>query len=473
MRANNRDEFREATRRLKRLLERPEILAANPCAALSALVEDYLPGEEVAVEGILLDGELKLLAIFDKPDPLEGPFFEETIYVTPSRLPPDDQDEIARTVQQGLFPERGGQSVGMNIRLPFEEGPNPDVEVSRFLTERAGFMATPPFAGLIEYRRPDGEVMIVGQVQGHVPNQGDAWTYTLDAVRRFFEHVLSEKGEPRELPQTLPPLLEISPAGLPALLQELIGGVYLEAATVLGRRTAELHRALGEGRNDPAFEPEPFSLLYQRSLYQSMRNLLLRVLSLLQKNLKKLPDGARSEATRVLEKEKDILAQFHRILETKITATTIRLHGDFHLSDVLYTGKDFVIIDFEGEPGRALSERRLKRSPFKDVAGIIRSFHYAVSSALLFSGAYRPEDVEKLEPWADIWYRTVSGVYLNAYLFEVEEAPFVPGDRKEVETLLRCFLLEKAVHELGRELDNRPDWIVIPLRGIERLLKRI
>ncbi|HEX9114369.1 MAG TPA: putative maltokinase, partial [Nitrospirota bacterium] len=379
---------------------------------------------------------------------------------------------------QPLKVEQGNSSIQYGARLHLklyrriEEGPNPDVELSRFLTERAGFTATPPFAGLIEYHRPGREVTVIGQVQGYVINQGDAWTYTLDAVRRFFEHVLSEKGRPRELPEALPPLFEISPAGLPPLLQELIGGVYLYAATVLGRRTAELHQALADGRGDPAFEPEPFSLLYQRSLYQSMRNQLLRVLPLLQKNLKKLPEGARLAAARVLEREKDILALFHRILETKIAATTIRYHGDFHLSDVLYTGRDFVIIDFEGEPGQALSERRLKRSPLRDAAGMIRSFHYAVSSALLFSGVYRPEEVERLEPWADIWFRAVSGVYLNAYLFEVEEAPFVPRDPKEVETLLRCFLMERAVHDLGRELDNRTDWIVIPIRVIERLLKR-
>jgi maltose alpha-D-glucosyltransferase / alpha-amylase len=192
----------------------------------------------------------------------------------------------------------------------------------------------------------------------------------------------------------------------------------------------------------------------------------------LQKNLKKLPNGAKAAAARVLENEKELMAQLRKILEIKITATKIRYHGDFNLEKVLFTGKDFVIIDFEGEPARAFSERRLMRSPLQDVAGMIRSFHYAVYSALLFSGAYRPEDVEKLEPWAELWSRAVSGVYLNAYLFEVEETSFVPKDRKEVEVLLRCFLMEKAVSGLGYELSNRPDWIVIPLRGMERLLKR-
>ena len=130
-----------------------------------------------------------------------------------------------------------------------------------------------------------------------------------------------------------------------------------------------------------------------------------------------------------------------------------------------------MIIDFEGEPDRSLSERRLKRSPLRDVAGMIRSFHYAAYSALLTYDANRPEDVARLEPWADLWYRSVSGIYLNTYLFSVEDAPFVPKDRKEFEILLRCFLIDKAVYELGYELNNRPDWTIIPLKGIEHILK--
>lgn len=160
------------------------------------------------------------------------------------------------------------------------------------------------------------------------------------------------------------------------------------------------------------------------------------------------------------------------MLETKITATKFRFHGDFHLGQVLRTGKDFYIIDFEGEPARALSERRLKRSPIRDVAGMIRSFHYAAHSALRSYGSIRIEDVERLEAWAEAWYVAVSGIYLNSYLFTVEDAAFVPKDRKEFEVLLRCFLLEKAVYEVGYELNSRPDWVTIPLRGIERLLKR-
>jgi maltose alpha-D-glucosyltransferase / alpha-amylase len=359
----------------------------------------------------------------------------------------------------------------LKLYRKLDEGLNPDAEITQFLTERAGFESIPPFAGVLEYHRPGSEVMIMGQLQGFVPNQGDGWTYTLDAVRQYFERVLAVAMEPQEMPQVPSTFLEVSAAVIPSLLQEMIGGVYLETTTILGRKTAELHRALTSAHGDPAFEAEPFSMLYQRSVYQSMRNLSRRVLQLLQKNMKKLPEAVQDAAAKVLDSEKDILVQFQKILETKFTTLKIRYHGDLHLGQVLHTGKDFMIIDFEGEPARSLSERRLKRSPLRDVAGMIRSFHYAAYSALLTYGTHRPEDVARLEPWADLWFRSVSGIYLNTYLFSVEDAPFVPKDRKEFEVLLRCFLIEKAVYELGYELNNRPDWTIIPLKGIEYILK--
>jgi maltose alpha-D-glucosyltransferase/alpha-amylase len=188
--------------------------------------------------------------------------------------------------------------------------------------------------------------------------------------------------------------------------------------------------------------------------------------------MKTIPEPIRRSAETVLSSEQDILAVFHSLLEVRIAAVKTRFHGDFHLGQVLRTGKDFYIIDFEGEPARSLSERRLKRSPLRDVAGMIRSFHYAAHSALRTYGSIRPEDVERLEAWAEEWYAAVSGVYLNSYLFTVEAAAFVPKGRKEFETLLRCFLLEKAVYEVGYELNHRPDWLAIPIRGIERLLKK-
>jgi maltose alpha-D-glucosyltransferase/alpha-amylase len=352
-----------------------------------------------------------------------------------------------------------------------DEGINPDLEIERFLTEKAPFAHAPPFVGAIEYRRNSTEPVVLGLLEGYIPNEGDAWTFTLDAVNRYFERVLARRQEIQEMPKAPASLVETAHQKTPPLLEELIVGVYLEMARLLGRRTAELHRMLASDTEDPDFAPEPFSVLYRRSIYQSMQSLAKRVLSLLEKSLAALPDEVRDGAKEIVNLRKKILDQFHVVLQKKISAMKIRVHGDYHLGQVLYTGKDFVIIDFEGEPARALSERRLKRSPLVDVAGMIRSFHYAAYSALLKHASVRREDFALLEPWTDLWYRYISGAFLKSYLDTTGGAPFIPANTEEFEILLRAFLLERAIYELGYELNNRPELIMIPIKGIKHLLE--
>jgi len=201
-----------------------------------------------------------------------------------------------------------------------------------------------------------------------------------------------------------------------------------------------------------------------------MRALLRRTSGLLQKRLDDLPEKFRDEAQRVLAAEKEILGREKRILDRRSIAAKIRIHGDYHLGQVLYTGKDFVILDFEGEPARPLSERKLKRSPLRDVAGMMRSFQYAAYSAL-WQPAMRPEDVPFLESWADLWYRQMSSVFLQSYLTTTTGAAFLPQNNEDLPILLEAYLLDKAVYEIGYELNNRPGWVVIPIRGIQHILK--
>jgi maltose alpha-D-glucosyltransferase/alpha-amylase len=191
----------------------------------------------------------------------------------------------------------------------------------------------------------------------------------------------------------------------------------------------------------------------------------------LRKQQRKLSGEIQEAALRVLASEQKILAQFERILRKKFSAMKMRIHGDYHLGQVLYTGKDFFIIDFEGEPARSLSERRLKRSPLVDVTGMVRSFHYAAYSALFHHASLRPEDIPHLEPWVEPWYRCIGGVFLDSYLKTVGDAPIVPADREDMEALFHAFLLEKAVYELGYEINNRPDWVKIPVKGIQAIMK--
>jgi maltose alpha-D-glucosyltransferase/alpha-amylase len=346
----------------------------------------------------------------------------------------------------------------LKLYRKLEDGVNPDVEVTRFLTER-GFPHVPSFHGAIEYRRGKAEPMVVCLLQNAVASQCDGWTLTLDSVGRYYERVLGRKADLQN---------EITPPW--ALLDELIGGIYPEKAKLLGQRTGELHRALSFAADERAFAPEPFNALAQRSVYQSMRASLRRAFALLEKRVCDLPEAFRDEAREVLGAENQILAQEKRILDRRYSAAKIRIHGDYHLGQVLYTGKDFVILDFEGEPARPLGERKLKRSALRDVAGMMRSFQYAAYSAL-WQPAMRSEDVPFLERWADLWYRQMSSVFLQSYLETTAGAIFIPQNSDDLQILLEAYLLDKAVYEIGYELNHRPNWVVIPIRGVKHILR--
>jgi maltose alpha-D-glucosyltransferase/alpha-amylase len=260
---------------------------------------------------------------------------------------------------------------------------------------------------------------------------------------------------------------------IPPVAEELIGP-YLENVKLLGQRTAELHVALASDSDDPDFAPEPFSVLYQRSLYQSMRNHSGQMFQLLRKSLNQLRGVVLDEALKLLDLQTDVMNRFRTILSKKISAKRLRIHGDFHLGQVLYTGKDYVIIDFEGEPARPITERRIKRSPLRDVSGMLRSFHYAAYTSLfghLGSAMVRPEDLAALEPWARLWNVWICSTFLESYVEHATPGGFMPAAREELNILLNIYLLEKALYELGYELNNRPDWVRIPVIGILQLLE--
>ncbi|HYN22520.1 MAG TPA: putative maltokinase, partial [Thermoanaerobaculia bacterium] len=319
-----------------------------------------------------------------------------------------------------------------------EAGMNPELEIGRFLTERTTFRHAPPIAGWLEVRNGQAP-MTLGVLHGFVPNEGDAWAYTLDTLGRYFERVMtvgdlehSIAAVPRE---ALPELAMREP---PAEVRERIG-IYLQSAQLLGQRTAEMHIALASRPDEPDFAPEAFSLLYQRSLYQSMRTLTGRTFELLRQRLGDLPETARGGAEDLLGSQDRVVDRFGALLAGKVSAARIRCHGDYHLGQVLYTGKDFVILDFEGEPSRPLSERRMKRSPFRDVAGMLRSFHYAAYARLFEeadTGVVPASALPALETWAFDWERWTSAAFLRAYLDRAWGSPFVPPSREELALLI-------------------------------------
>lgn len=367
-----------------------------------------------------------------------------------------------------------GSTYIMKLFRHVEEGANPDLEIGLHLTDRVQFPHTPAVAGAIEYQRRRGETSTLAMLQRFVPNQGDSWRMGLDAIGRYFERVLTLAHEQIELPQPPGGDLVSRARLIPDRLEATLFDDFLDRARLLGRRTAEMHRALASNVEDEAFEPEPFSKLYQRSLYQSMRNGVLRPMQVLRKSVSRLDGEARELGDELLGRQDELLARLKRIADERMECIRIRCHGDYHLGQVLWTGRDFVIIDFEGEPMRPLGERRLKRSALLDVAGMLRSFQYAAATGLreLVDQGTISDDAPQFatfEGWARYWQQWVEGAFLGSYL-EHAEPPLVPGNRDHLGLLLDAWLIQKAAYELSYELNNRPAWVTIPMRGIIELL---
>jgi maltose alpha-D-glucosyltransferase/alpha-amylase len=364
-----------------------------------------------------------------------------------------------------------GNRFKLKLFRRLEEGVSPELEIGRFLTEKEPFPNAPPVAGVIEYMTRWREPVTLGILHGYVHNEGDAWQYTLDSLSRYFEEVLAQPDAEAPMP-TGDSLLDISDENVPSIVTDTIGP-YLVSAQLLGQRTAELHMTLASAIEDPNFVPEPFSVTYQRSLYHGMRGSALQVLQLLRQCLKYLPDEVKADAKKVLSLEDAIIGHFQGLTSRRITGVRVRCHGDYHLGQVLYTGNDFIIIDFEGEPARHLGERRIKRSPLRDVASMIRSFHYAAYVALHGQAAtvLRPEDLPMLQEWALAWYLWVSATFLKSYLQLMADTPILPQTREGIKVVLDAYLLNKAVYEVDYELNNRPDWVGLPLQGIVQMLE--
>ncbi|MBR9921028.1 MAG: maltose alpha-D-glucosyltransferase [Bacteroidetes bacterium] len=348
---------------------------------------------------------------------------------------------------------------------------NPDLELVRFLSEKTDFENSPRYGGGIQLEdHQDKSFTILGLLQNKIPNQGEAWTMFLEILSRYYEKVLSKVD--RSVP---PPDLiykeHITFEDFPDRIQKLIGSVAYERAVLLAKRTAEMHIALASRKDDPDFVPEPFSQHYQRSIYSGHRKLVSEKLNALESRITKLPPHIAEEASQILDIREDILECFSEIYSRKIQTVKTRIHGDYHLAQVLFNGKDYFIIDFEGEPMHTISERRLKKTPFKDVAGMIRSFHYAAYGQLVLNQNYRKEDMPLLEVWAEQWFHYISQSFLSAYLETAKGHAFIPEDRESMNLLLRNYTVEKAIYEVGYEMNARPEWLRIPIRGVLYAMK--
>lgn len=347
-----------------------------------------------------------------------------------------------------------------------EPGINPDLEVGKFLTEHR-FRNTPAVLGSLEYQPSHSdEKYAVGILQEFVPNQGDAWKYTLEALADFFSKALASRRDPPPRKSEHP--LDLIGGETPSEVRTFIGP-YLESAALLGKRTAEMHAVLADPQGGPDFAPQPFTAQDSRKLHQDLTGQADFAFELLRRKQSALTGATAERAGELLRMESRVAERFAAIESHPVTAERIRHHGDYHLGQVLYTGRDFMIIDFEGEPARPLAERRLKALAVRDVAGMIRSFQYAAFAALFGQVPGVPTEPEALcrvENWAAAWNAYVSSTYLQAYFETAHNSTFVPAGWTERRILLDAFLLQKALYEVAYELNNRPDWLQIPLRGI-------
>jgi len=303
----------------------------------------------------------------------------------------------------------------------------------------------------VSYAAAGDEPAAMAMLQRFVPNQGNAWDVTVEELGRYFERVTSvaARTNPQEVAEAV--------------------GAYLRTAEILGRRTGELHMALASAPEDPAFRVEPFSAPDLMAPAAAMRKHAAAQLALLEAALPGLDERRRQLAAQVLAERDDLLHQFDTLRKLRGGGGQMRCHGDYHLGQVLVTEGDVVILDFEGEPARPLADRRQKCSPLRDVAGMVRSFSYAAFTGLGAATHTRPENVERLAPWADVWEAQVSATFLRAYRGATPDADFLPSDADDFDVLLHAFVLDKAMYELGYELNNRPDWVHIPLSGLLRL----
>nr|MCU0775868.1 putative maltokinase [Ideonella sp.] len=329
------------------------------------------------------------------------------------------------------------------------EGENPELEMGRHLTDVADFAHCVPVAGSVDHVAADGRVSTLALVQAFVPNQGDAWSSTVEALSRQLE------GKRNHVE---PPLDDSSDA-------------FEAQMSILGRRTAELHAALGRRTGNPAFDPEPVTAADADAWLQSARAEAQYAVDLLGRHRGTWPPAMQRVAQQLCDAAPGRLAALGSDLGPPVAGRKIRTHGDYHLGQVLIVRNDFVIIDFEGEPGRDLAERRRKQSPLRDVAGMLRSFDYARQTALR-QVAHTDADVDRMRPASHAWEARVRSAFLKGYQAAAIENGLVDDTAafSAQAPLLRLFEIEKAFYELRYELNNRPDWVAVPLAGLARLL---
>jgi maltose alpha-D-glucosyltransferase/alpha-amylase len=438
------------------ILERPEerwqiVDAAEDPKLARALLQQA--GAHAPLRGAI--GSLE--AVLAPDHPIYGALREE-----PSRL------ARARRGSNALVAM--GDRVVLKLFRQIESGPNPEIEMRSRLRE-VGFAHAPALVAGFRWQ-PDPpargpSAAWLGIVQERADNQGEAWTYAVEAARDSLRRAIERGGDPPAVASIVPHAFVGAPDEPP--LDDVIGP-YRETIARLGERAAELHRALATPTSDPAFTPEPLTPFSRRSAYQRMRRSAVSLLEVLRTRAPLFEPSVRALAEAVCDRREAMLAVFGALLERRIDALRIRCHGNFHLGQVLHAGDDLVVVDFDGEPGRPLYERRLKRSPLQDVATMVRSFHYAAHAAAGPSG--KPAGASgDLSPWLRAWQRRAGTLFVEAYARSVAPEGLLPSDPEAAQLLLHAFVVERAVYEVNFELNRQGGYVSGPLSDLPLLLE--
>jgi maltose alpha-D-glucosyltransferase/alpha-amylase len=335
----------------------------------------------------------------------------------------------------------------------FEFGISPDIEVRRFLAEEAGFDRIPMLTGTLEYHASSDEMSTLAMLQTMLETEGDSWTWTLDELSRFFQYCA-----------TLP--VDREPSGVP---QEAFGA-SLNAVSMLARFTAELHLALASSNTNPDFTSEPLQLEDLKQLSQGCQRNMEAAFRLLEQTMRSQSEDFTSDARNLIRRKNDVSNRLHILESLQIQAFKIRVHGNYHLGQILRCKNDYLVINFEGEPSRPLSERRAKTSALKDVAAMLRSWGYAAQVGLMRYTNRKGDASQNLSGFARLWERQTSYLFLKTYIEAIRDARLLPAEN-DLATLLEVFLLERAFYELQYEINNRPEWVHIPLRGLLSILE--
>ncbi len=346
---------------------------------------------------------------------------------------------------------------------------NPDYEINKYLTQKGHFANTPRYQGSITLRFSDNNVMTLGLLQELVPNQGDAWEYYTSNLKAAFAKLSQQKFNVDDF-VPLRHFEQITLKDLPEWILSWCPMEFFEDIEQLARRSAQMHIALGQERINNAFIPQAFGNDYTVWLKNRLIYMFENRMNLVENNLHKLEDMRLELAQEFMNNKKLIRKRLLDFDETKLKSERLRIHGDYHLGQVLVNNRDYYIIDFEGEPESTIRDRKVKQPPIKDIAGMFRSFHYAIYATIFNNYESLDAEYNDLFQVAEVLYGYMVGIFLNTYIKEVQHANLNIGYIKEIEFLLNYCLLEKAVYELGYELNARPRWAIIPLKGISNIL---